>query len=43
MLATDAGFTAFLTGYNDLDVGNVITYSVTALNAVDHLLPFACI
>jgi len=35
-VATDAGFTAFLTGYNDLDVGNVITYSVTALNAVDH-------
>ncbi len=35
-VATDAGFTTFLPGYNDLDVGNVITYSVTALSAVDH-------
>ncbi|MCD6357327.1 MAG: hypothetical protein J7L75_01990, partial [Thermoproteales archaeon] len=35
-VATDAGFTAFLPGYNNLDVGNVTTYSVTALSAIDH-------
>ena len=27
-VATDAGFTTFVTGYNNLDVGNVTTYSV---------------
>ena len=31
-VATDAGFTSFVSGYNDLDVGNVGTYSVTGLN-----------
>jgi hypothetical protein len=29
-VATDSGFTAFVTGYNDLDVGNVLTYSVSS-------------
>lgn len=32
-VATDAGFTAFVTGFNDLDVSNVLTYSVTGLTA----------
>ena len=27
-VATDSGFTSFVTGYNNLDVGNVLTYSV---------------
>lgn len=31
-VATDAGFTAFVSGYNDLNVGNVVTYNVTGLN-----------
>jgi len=31
-VATDAGFTSFVTGYNDLNVGNVTNYSVTGLN-----------
>ncbi|NUN08416.1 MAG: choice-of-anchor A family protein [Ignavibacteriaceae bacterium] len=31
-VATDAGFTAFVAGFNDLDVSNVITYSVTGLS-----------
>ena len=35
-VATDAGFTAFVPGYEDLDVLNVTTYSVTAQSAVDH-------
>lgn len=30
-VATDAGFTSFVTGYNNLDVGNVTTKSVTGL------------
>ncbi|MEW6195935.1 MAG: fibronectin type III domain-containing protein [Bacteroidota bacterium] len=30
-VATDAGFTAFVTGFNNLSVGNVLTYSVTGL------------
>ncbi|MCX6582099.1 MAG: fibronectin type III domain-containing protein [Candidatus Aminicenantes bacterium] len=29
-VATDAGFTTFVTGYNNLNVGNVTTYSVNA-------------
>ncbi len=32
-VATDAGFTSFVSGYQNLDVGNVTTYSVTALSA----------
>ncbi|MEI6048348.1 MAG: T9SS type A sorting domain-containing protein [Bacteroidota bacterium] len=32
-VATNIGFTAFVTGYNDKDVSNVITYSVTGLSA----------
>ena len=31
-VSTDAGFTSFVSGYNDLNVGNVGTYSVTGLN-----------
>jgi hypothetical protein len=31
-VATDAGFTNFVAGYNNLDVGNVITYPVTGLS-----------
>jgi hypothetical protein len=27
-VATDSGFTSFVSGYNNLDVGNVLTYSV---------------
>ena len=30
-VATDAGFTAFVDGYNNLNVGNVITYKVVGL------------
>jgi uncharacterized protein (TIGR02145 family) len=30
-VATDAGFTSFVTGYNNLNVGNVTTYNVTGL------------
>ncbi len=30
-VATDSGFTSFVTGYNNLDVGNVLTYSVSSL------------
>ncbi len=30
-VATNAGFSAFVPGYNDLNVGNVITYNVTGL------------
>ncbi|MHB8931386.1 MAG: fibronectin type III domain-containing protein [Melioribacteraceae bacterium] len=30
-VATDAGFTSFVTGFNNLDVGNVTTYSITEL------------
>ncbi len=30
-VATDAGFTTFVTGFNNLDVSNVTTYSVTGL------------
>jgi phosphodiesterase/alkaline phosphatase D-like protein len=30
-VATDAGFTAFVSGYNNLNVGNVLTYNVTGL------------
>jgi phosphodiesterase/alkaline phosphatase D-like protein/lysophospholipase L1-like esterase len=30
-VATDSGFTSFVTGFNNLDVGNVFTYSVTGL------------
>lgn len=32
-VATDAGFTSFVAGYNNLDVNNVLTYQVTGLNA----------
>ncbi len=32
-VCTDAGFTAFVTGYNNLNVGNVTTYSVTGLSS----------
>jgi hypothetical protein len=32
-VATDAGFTAIVSGYNGLDVGNVLTKSVTGLSA----------
>jgi autotransporter-associated beta strand protein len=31
-VATDNGFTSFVTGYNNLDVGNVTSYAVTGLN-----------
>ena len=31
-VCTDAGFTSFVSGYNNLNVGNVITYTVTALS-----------
>src|SRR5436190_1231996 len=30
-VATDAGFTSLLSGYNNLNVGNVTTYTVTGL------------
>lgn len=30
-VATDAGFTAFVPGFNNLDVGNVVTKSITGL------------
>jgi hypothetical protein len=30
-VATDNGFTSFVTGYNNLSVGNVLTYNVTGL------------
>lgn len=30
-VATDSGFTSFVAGYNDLDVGNVLLYNVTGL------------
>lgn len=29
-VATDAGFTSLVTGYNNLDVGNVVTYTVNS-------------
>ncbi|MEI6049821.1 MAG: M6 family metalloprotease domain-containing protein [Bacteroidota bacterium] len=32
-VATDNTFTTFVTGYNDTDVSNVTTYSITALSA----------
>ena len=32
-VATDVGFTTFVTGYSNLNVGNVITYPVTGLNS----------
>ncbi|MBM4171387.1 MAG: T9SS type A sorting domain-containing protein [Ignavibacteria bacterium] len=32
-VATDAGFTAFVTGFNNLNVGAVVTYNVTGLSA----------
>ena len=32
-VATDNGFNSFVTGFNDLDVSNVTTYSVTGLSA----------
>ena len=32
-VATDAGFTAFVTGYNNRDVGNLTKYNITGLNA----------
>ena len=32
-VATDAAFTSFVSGYNDLDVSNVTTYSVTTLSS----------
>ncbi|MCD4774026.1 MAG: fibronectin type III domain-containing protein [Bacteroidales bacterium] len=32
-VATDNGFTNFVSGYNNLDVGNVTTYNVTGLSA----------
>ncbi|MBP7652316.1 right-handed parallel beta-helix repeat-containing protein [Candidatus Dependentiae bacterium] len=32
-VATDAGFTSYVTGYQDLNVGNLTTYSVTGLTA----------
>jgi len=35
-VATDLGFTAFVPGYNDLNVLNVTTYSVTVGSAIDH-------
>jgi hypothetical protein len=36
-VATDAGFTAIVSGYNGLDVGNVLTKSVTGLSeATNH-------
>ncbi len=31
-VATDAGFTSFVTGYNNLNVGNVTSYNVTGLD-----------
>ena len=31
-VAPDAGFTSFVSGYNDLNVGNVSTYSLTGLD-----------
>jgi hypothetical protein len=31
-VATDEGFTTFITGYNDKDVGNVTTFNVTSLS-----------
>src|ERR1019366_2369420 len=31
-VATDAGFTSFVSGFNQLNVGNVATYNVTGLN-----------
>jgi len=35
-VATDEAFTTFVPGYENLDVGNVTTYSVTAQNVVTH-------
>ncbi|NCY22521.1 fibronectin type III domain-containing protein, partial [bacterium] len=32
-VATDSGFSAFITGFNNLDVGNVTSYPVTGLTA----------
>ena len=34
-VATDNGFTGFVSGYNNLDVGNVTTYNVTGLSAYE--------
>lgn len=31
-VATDAGFTSLVPGFNNLNVGNVLTYSITGLN-----------
>jgi hypothetical protein len=33
-VSTNSAFTTFVTGYNDKDVGNVISYSVTGLTAI---------
>ena len=35
-VATDASFTVYLTGFENKDVGDVLTYSVTAEEAIDH-------
>jgi hypothetical protein len=32
-IATDAGFTSFITGYNGKDVGNVLTYTVSGISS----------
>jgi len=32
-VSTNSGFTSFVTGYSDKDVGNVLTFNVTGLNA----------
>ncbi|MFY9310562.1 MAG: hypothetical protein WAQ28_16070 [Bacteroidia bacterium] len=32
-VATDAGFTSFVSGYQNLNVGNVVTYSITGLSS----------
>jgi len=32
-VATDSGFTSFVSGFNDLDGGNVVAYAVSGLNA----------
>jgi hypothetical protein len=31
-VATDSGFTSIVSGYNDLDVGNVLSYAIIGLN-----------
>ena len=35
-VATDASFTSYLTGFENKDVGDVLTYSITAEEAIDH-------